>query len=105
MGHKVEVIKWLNDNSGAIVAMATVALAVITLVYVLLTRKMVKGGDNTNKQLEKLANALKEGQILQDEVNLMRYYEILGNTKIVSKKGFDKAFPHHEEKRKKYSES
>ena len=41
------VINWLNSNSGAIVAVATIVLAIITWRYVSLTNRLIKASTNT----------------------------------------------------------
>lgn len=105
------MVHWLNTNASAVTAGATVALVFITGIYVWFTSRLASGGNETNESLQAVAKALnksieqqaevitalKRGQGLQDEANLMKFYEIIGTTGI-NKAGFDKALPHHYEK-------
>jgi hypothetical protein len=77
----MSVIEWTN-----------ILLVVVTAVYAFLTYRISKGGGETNKALKHLADAMKEGQAIQNEMNFLKFVEIKGNTHL-NKRGLDKGYP------------
>ena len=54
--------EWIDDHSGSVVALATVALAAITIGYVILTQRLVRGQHLGTKRevIEKIYNPISE---------------------------------------------
>jgi len=63
----IPIINWFDSRSGIIIAIATLALAIITYCYLRTTNKILKR---------------------QDEANLLKYFEMKG----ITKSGFDSMF-------------
>lgn len=57
----MEIINWLNSYAGAITAIATVVLSVITGIYVYLTRRLVKAANEPRIEINSRLEALKGG--------------------------------------------
>ncbi|MBF0104553.1 MAG: hypothetical protein HQM16_04415 [Deltaproteobacteria bacterium] len=92
------MIDWIKAHTDKISELSTVVLVVITGVYAWLTYKIAKGGEKTSKSLDDLAKTLKAGQKLQDEMNYLKFREILGS-KSTDKRGLDKEFPEYAKRR------
>jgi len=73
------VIDWLNDNSGAVQAVATVILVAVTLAYVLLTRSINRNAAKQADASRKMADEMHKQGLDADRPYLLIEAQSLGN--------------------------
>ena len=80
----MEIMKWLNSYAGAITAIATIVLSVITGIYVWLTRQLVKAANEPrieiNSRLEALKGGYRYGYLCVKNIGTGAAYDVQFNT-------------------------